>query len=323
MPSSKSPGASPAPDRSPDRLPGQPPVLAVVGPTASGKSGWALQLAEQLDGEIVSADSRQLYRRLNIGAAKPTDADRERVPHHCLDLRDLTEPISLAEYLDHARAAIADIQARDRLPVVVGGSGQYVWALLEGWQVPPALPDHAFRERMTLEAEARGADALHQELRRIDPQAAAKIDHHNVRRIIRALEVYEATGRRISDWQRERHPIRFAAIAPAHERQALDRRINDRTVAMFGAGLRDEVLSLLADGVGHDARGFDAIGYREVLAQIRGELSLLDAIVAVASATKRFSRRQYAWFRRTDPRIRWSSEPPTAHQVKAQIQALG
>ena len=282
-----------------------------------------MQLAEQLDGEIVSADSRQLYRRLNIGAAKPTDADRERVPHHCLDLRDVTEPISLAEYLDHARAAIADIQARDRLPVVVGGSGQYVWALLEGWQVPPAPPDQSFRERMTLEAEARGADALHQELSRIDPQAAANIDHHNVRRIIRALEVYEATGRRISDWQRERHPIRFAAIAPAHERQALDRRINDRTVAMFSAGLRDEVLSLLADGVPHDAPGFHAIGYREVLAEIRGELSLLDAIVAVAGATKRFSRRQYAWFRATDPRIRWSPGPPTAHQVDAQIQALG
>ncbi len=319
MPSSKSAGASPAPDQPADQL----AVLAVVGPTASGKSGWALQLAEQLDGEIVSADSRQLYRRLNIGAAKPTDADRERVPHHCLDLRDPTEPISLAEYLAHARAAIADIQARGRLPVVVGGSGQYVWALLEGWQVPPAPPDQAFREHMTLEAEARGADALHQELSRIDPQAAAKIDHHNVRRIIRALEVYEATGRRISDWQRERQPIRFAAIAPAHERQALDRRINERTVAMFGAGLRDEVLSLLADGVPHDAPGFDAIGYREVLAQIRGELSLLDAIVAVASATKRFSRRQHAWFRVTDPRIRWSPEPPTAQEVNAQIQSLG
>ncbi len=319
MPSSKSPGAS----RAPDRLPHQLPVLAVVGPTASGKSGWALQLAEQLDGEIVSADSRQLYRRLNIGAAKPTDADRARVPHHCLDLRDPSEPISLAEYLEHARGAIADIQARDRLPVVVGGSGQYVWALLEGWQVPPAPPDQIFRERMTLEAEARGADALHQELSRIDPQAAGKIDHHNVRRIIRALEVYEATGRRISDWQRERHPIPFAAIAPAHEQQALDRRINDRTVAMFDAGLRDEVLSLLAEGVAHDAPGFDAIGYREVLAQIRGEHSLIDAIVAVASATKRFSRRQYAWFRAADPRIRWSPEPPTAHQVDAQIQSLG
>ena len=315
MPSSKSAGASPAPD--------QPPVLAVVGPTASGKSGWALQLAEQLDGEIVSADSRQLYRRLNIGAAKPTNADRERVPHHCLDLRDPTEPISLAEFLDHARAAIAEIQARDRLPVVVGGSGQYVWALLEGWQVPPAPPDQAFRERMTLEAAARGADALHRELSRIDPQAAAKIDQHNVRRIIRALEVYEVTGRRISDWQRERQPIRFAAIAPAHEQQALDRRINDRTVAMFGAGLHDEVLSLLAEGVPQGAPGFDAIGYREVLAQIRAELSLLDAIVAVASATKRFSRRQHAWFRAADPRIHWSPGPPTAHQVNAQIQSLG
>ena len=176
---------------------------------------------------------------------------------------------------------------------------------------------------MTLEAEARGADALHQELSRIDPQAAAKIDHHNVRRIIRALEVYEATGRRISDWQRERQPIRFTAIAPAHEQQALDRRINDRTVAMFGAGLRDEVLSLLAEGVPHDAPGFHAIGYREVLAQIRGELSLLDAIVAVASATKRFSRRQYAWFRAHRSAHPLVAEPPTAHEADAQIQALG
>ena len=315
MPSSKSPAASPPPDL--------PPVVAIVGPTASGKSAWALQLAEQLDAEIVSADSRQLYRRLDLGSAKPTAAQRARIPHHCLDLRDPAEPISLAEYLREARDAIADIQRRDRLPIIAGGSGQYVWALLEGWIVPPAPPDPEFRAQMTQQAESHGAPALHRQLAEIDPQAAAQIEPNNLRRVIRALEVHHLTGRPISSWQQQREPLPFAAFAPAHPQQSLDDRIDQRTAHMFRDGLVDEVAALLREGVPADAPGFHAIGYREVLAHLRSELSLLDTVAAVARATQRFSRRQRAWFRPNDPRIRWSADPPAPDLVRAQIATLG
>lgn len=306
MPSSKSPAASPPPEPSA----GESAVLAVVGPTASGKSAWALELAQRLDAEIVSADSRQLYRGLEIGSAKPTPAERALIPHHCLDLRDPAESISLAEYLDAARAAIADIHSRGKLPLVVGGSGQYVWALLEGWIVPPAPPDRALRDQLTREAESRGAPALHDDLARVDPDAASRIPPNNLRRIIRALEVHRQTGRPISSWQRERRPLRFAAYAPAHSPEALDRRIDERAAAMFRVGFVDEVADLRREGVPEDAPGFNAIGYREVLSHLRGELSLLDTVAAVARATQRFSRRQRKWFRADNPRIRWSAALP-------------
>ena len=315
MPSSKSRGASLPPD--------QPPALAVVGPTASGKSAWALQLAEQLEAEIVSADSRQLYRRLDIGTAKPSAAERARIPHHCLDIRDPAEPISLAEYLLEARASIAAIRSRDRLPIIVGGSGQYVWALLEGWQVPPVPPDRAFRARMARAAEACGAATLHRRLAAVDPEAAARIDSRNLRRIIRALEVQQASGRSIWSWRSRREPLPFIAVGPARAQETLDRRIAERSAAMFNAGLLEEVAALLRAGVAVDAPGFDAIGYREALAHIRGKLPLLDAAAAVATATQRFSRRQRAWFRPADPRIHWSAQPPAPAWIKAQIQAHG
>ena len=306
MLSSKSPAASPPPEPGA----GESVVLAVVGPTASGKSAWALELAQRLDAEIVSADSRQLYRGLEIGSAKPTPAERALIPHHCLDLRDPAESISLAEYLDAARAAIAHIQSRGKLPLIVGGSGQYVWALLEGWIVPPAPPDHVLRDQLTREAETRGAPALHDDLAQVDPAAARRIPPNNLRRIIRALEVHRQTGRPISSWQRERRPLRFSSYAPAHSPEALDRRIDERAAAMFRDGFVGEVADLLRSGVPEDAPGFDAIGYREVLAHLRGELSLLDTVAAVARATQRFSRRQRKWFRADDPRIRWSAALP-------------
>lgn len=318
MPSLKSRGASPLPE-----LIRADAVLAIVGPTASGKSEWALQLAEQLGGEIVSADSRQLYRRLDIGSAKPTPADRARARHHCLDLREPNEPISLAEYLTAARAAIDEIHGRGRLPIIVGGSGQYVWALLEGWIVPPAPPDPAFRRRLEAEAERRGAAAIHAELADLDPEAAGKIEPRNLRRVIRALEVHRATGETISSWQQRRQPLFHAALAPLHEQRTLDERIERRTVQMFRDGMIDEVRALLADGVPESAPGFDAIGYREVLAWLRGGRTLLDTAADAVRATQRFSRRQRAWFRPGDPRIVWSEHMPAADLIRARIQRLG
>ena len=326
MPSSKSPTKSPAPSEAP---PIAAPVAAIVGPTASGKSAWALQLAQALDGEIVSADSRQLYRRLDIGSAKPTAAERALIPHHCLDLREPQQPISLAEYLDAARAAIADIQRRGKPTIIVGGSGQYVWALLEGWIVPPAAPDPTFREQLTLEAQSRGTPALHRDLAQVDAEAAAQIDPNNLRRIIRALEVHHATGRPISSWRRERRPLKFAAFAPDLPQRELDERIDRRTAAMFRNGLVEEVAALLREGVPPNAPAFKAIGYPEVLAHLRreppqgespmGEYSLLDAVAAVARATQRYSRRQRPWFRPNDPRIAWSAAPPPPESVAAHL----
>ena len=297
----------PSPVPSPT-APDTPPLIAVVGPTASGKSDWATRIAARLDGEIVSIDSRQIYRRLDIGTAKPTAEMRAAVPHWCIDLVDPTERYSLGAYLKAARAAIGEICARGKRPIAVGGSGQHLRALLEGWQVPPVAEDSEFREALSREPTA----TLAQRLRAVDPQAAERIGPTNTRRIIRALEVHCATGRPISEWQRLREPPEYRAVAPDLPFDELDERIARRTAAMFEAGFIDEVRDLLADGLPADAPGFNSIGYREVLAHLRGETTLDQAVEGVAQATRRFARRQRAWFRRDDPAICWSADVPLA-----------
>lgn len=293
---------SPPPDR--------PRAVAVVGPTASGKSEWGVRIARALDGEVVSTDSRQVYRRLDIGTAKPTAEMREAVPHHCLDIAAPIARCSLAEFLAAARAAVADIEARGKLPVIVGGSGQYVTALIEGWVVPPAAPNERLRGDLEAFANAYGADALHRELARHDPVSAGRIDARNLRRVIRALEIHYITGTPMSEWTKQRQPLPCHVTAPLISEEALDARIEARTRAMFDAGLADEVRTLLATGVGADAPGFDAIGYREVVAHLQGGPGLGETISAVAQATRRFARRQRAWFRAGDERIRWREDAP-------------
>ena len=297
--------SSPSPEPSPPP-PDQRPLIAVVGLTASGKSDWALRVAQRLDGEIVSIDSRQIYRRLDIGTAKPTAAMREAVPHWCIDIVEPTERYSLGAYLKAARAAIHDIRARGKRPIAVGGSGQHMRALLEGWQVPPVEADEEFRESVASES----AESLFERLSEVDPVAAEQIGPTNARRIIRALEVQQLTGTRISEWQRMREPVHYRAVAPDVPLKELDLRIERRTTEMFDAGFVDEVRNLLADGTPEEAPGFDAIGYREVLAHLRGELTMDEAISAVVQATRRFARRQRAWFRRDDPSICWSADVP-------------
>ncbi len=281
------------------------PILAIVGPTASGKSAWGLALAERLGGEIISADSGQVYRGLDIGTAKPSPADRARVPHHCLDHGDPRQRYHLARFVREATAALADIRARGRRPLVVGGTGQYVWALLEGWTVPEVAPDEALRAALQARVGHDGPHALHADLAAVDPVAAARIDPRNVRRVIRALEVYRATGRPISAWHDARAPLEALIVAPDLDRAALDARIAARVEAMFAAGLVEEVAGLLAAGVPPEAPGFDTIGYREVLAHLAGRLSREEAIAAVQRATHRLARRQRMWFRHDDPRIHW------------------
>lgn len=288
--------------------PEESPLIAVVGLTASGKSDWAMRIARQLDGEIVSIDSRQIYRRLDIGTAKPTAEMREEIPHWCIDIVNPSERYSLGAYLKAARAAINDIRARGKQPIAVGGSGQHMRALLEGWQVPPVEEDSQFREALSREPR----ESLFERLREIDPRAAEQIGPTNVRRIIRALEVHHATGQPISEWQQMREPLDARVVAPEVPLEDLDHRIATRTEAMVEAGFVEEVRELLAEGVPEDAPGFDSIGYREVLAHLRGELSLEEAVEGVAQATRRFARRQRSWFRRDDPAICWAADVPLA-----------
>ena len=288
--------------------PDVPPLIAVVGLTASGKTDWAMQIARHLDGEVVSIDSRQIYRRLDIGTAKPSIDWREEVAHWCIDIVDPTERYSLGEYLKAARAAIADIRGRGKRPIAVGGSGQHMRALLEGWQVPPVAEDVQFRDALNSEPVGR----LFERLTGIDPAAAEQIGPTNARRIIRALEVHQLTGKPISEWQQMREPVDVRTVAPDFALEELDERIGRRTIAMFAAGFVDEVRGLLTEGVPANAPSFDSIGYREVLAHLGGELSLEQAIDGVAQATRRFARRQRAWFRRDDPAICWAADVPLA-----------
>ncbi len=291
------------------------PLIAIVGPTASGKSAWAAELAEAAGSEIVGADSRQVYRGLDIGTAKPAAAERARIPHHCVDQIDPRERYHVARYLREAGEAIAGIQARGRRPLLVGGTGQYVWALLEGWDVPEVAPDDAFRGEMQARAEREGAEALHTELAQTDPVAAAAIPAANVRRVIRALEVQRASGRPISAWHEARAPLPVRIVAPEVEREELGARIDSRVEEMFAAGLVGETQALLEAGVPPDAPGFDSVGYREVVRYLAGELPLEACVAAVKRSTRRLAKKQRAWFRRDDTRIQWCGDVAAARAV--------
>jgi tRNA dimethylallyltransferase len=275
--------------------------VALVGATAVGKTAAAVHLAASPGGEIVSADSRQIYRGMTIGTAKPTAAEQAAARHHLVDVRDPDEAFSLAEYLVLARSVIDGLHARGTLPLVVGGTAQYVFGLLDGWQVPPVAPQPVLRARL----EAEGAGALHDRLTRLDPMAAAKIGPRNLRRLVRALEVWEVTGRTISDWQTRRDvPYRVLRLGLTLPRPELHRRIGERIDRMIEAGLLDEVRALLAAGYPATLPAFQTMGYAEIIRVLAGEWSLAEARAQIAISTHRFVRHQETWFRR-DPTIRW------------------
>jgi len=276
-------------------------ILLITGPTAGGKERLALAVAERLGGEIVSADSMKVYRGLDVGTAKPSPEARRRVPHHAIDVADPDETFSAARWLELAEAAIADIRARGRAPIVSGGTPLYLKALLEGLFEGPAA-DPALRRRLRAEAGARGADHLHARLARLDPEAAGRIHPNDLRRIVRALEVHEKTGRPISALQRqwgERRPAyRPLLLALRRSRDDLTRRITDRARRMLEAGLVDEVRALVGR-CGDLARGpRQALGYAEVLAYLRGDLAEADLQAAIVAHTRQFARRQMSWLRR-------------------------
>jgi tRNA dimethylallyltransferase len=297
-------------------------LVAIVGPTATGKSALALDLAQEFGGEIINADSRQVYRCMEIGTAMPSEADRARVPHHLYGIASPAEPFSLALFLRQAHAALDVCWSRDRLSIVVGGTGQYVWALLEGWSVPEVPPDDALRAELTAVAAADGENALHARLAELDPAAAASIDPRNVRRVIRALEVIHATGRPFSE-ARTRTPPPWRSLllgldAPPAE---LDERIEQRVNAMIAAGLVDEVRRLLDAGVPRTASAMASIGYQQFAVHLSGELTFDEARAETIRATRRLARRQRQWFRRSDPRITWLDSPSDARAVVGTFMA--
>ncbi len=291
------------------RLPDQtsrPPLVVILGPTAVGKTELSLQLAERLGGEIISADSRLFYRGMDIGTAKPTPEERRRVPHHMIDIADPDRTWSLAQFQQETLKIIPQILQRGNLPMLVGGSGQYIRAILEGWQIPKSRPDPQLRQALDAWADEIGGDGLHARLAVLDPGAAAKIDPRNVRRTVRALEVIFHTGRRFSDQRRRGpSPYRNLQIGLMRPRAALYERIDKRIDAMLTAGLVDEVRGLLARGYPPDLPTLSAIGYREIIAHLNGEISLEEAVVQIRRATRTFVRRQANWFKMDDPHIQW------------------
>ncbi len=292
---------------------GQGPIklTAIVGPTAVGKTALAVAMAARVGGEIVSADSRQVYRQMDIGTAKPTAAERAAAPHHLIDIVDPDEEFSLATYQELALAAIDDIAARGRVPLLVGGTGQYLAALLEGWQIPRVPPQPELRAALEREAAERGAEALHARLAAVDPVAAARIPPANLRRVIRALEVHAVTGRPISD-QQTRVPPPFAVrtIWLTRPRDELYARADARVDAMVAAGLADEVAGLLRRGYGWELPAMSSLGYAQLRPYLEGAASLADCVERLKFDTHAFIRRQGAWFRRLPGLEVWTPDHP-------------
>jgi len=312
--------ASPEPERQDERA----PLVVIVGPTAVGKTALSLRLAARLGGEVVSADSRLFYRGMDIGTAKPTPQERAQVPHHLVDIAWPDETVGLAEFQELAHAAIEDIRRRGRLPLLVGGSGQYVRALLEGWRVPRVPPDPALRAELEAQAQREGSAGLVARLTELDPAAAACIDPRNVRRLVRALEVCLTTGQPFSA-QRGRHlpPYRTLRIGLTMARPALYARADQRVDAMIAAGLEEEVRGLLARGYGFDLPAMSALGYLQFKPYFEGQSTLDEVIAEIKRATRRFIRHQYAWFRLSDPTLHWfdAQQPTTPEEVEALIRA--
>ena len=281
-------------------------LLVIVGPTAVRKSALALAVAERFRGEIVSADSRQVYRHMDVGTAKPSLQDQSAIPHHLVDVIDPDEEYSLALFLRQATDAIKEIQQVSKLPILVGGTGQYVWALLEGWKVPEVPPDPELRRRLQRRSDREGYAELHAELSRLDPASAARIDARNVRRVIRALEVHSTSqaGQRVRP-RKEPPPFQAKLVGLALDRCSLYQRIDRRVDAMMDSGWIDEVRALLEKGYSPELPSLSSLGYRELVQHLGTELPLDEAEQRIKRRTHRFARQQRAWFRPTDKRIEW------------------
>ncbi len=282
------------------------PLIVVLGPTAIGKTGLALKLAQALNGEIIGADSRQVYHYMDIGTAKPTPMQRSSVPHHLVDFIAPDDNLTLARYQALAYAQIDLLHTQGKLPLLVGGTGQYISAVTEGWSIPEVPPNMVFRAELEAYAGAGGGAALHRHLTIVDPEASVKIHPNNVRRVIRALEVYEMTGERISDLQRKKPPpYAILELGLYMERHRLQARADRRVDQMMATGFLMEVRRLLASGFRRDLPSMSGLGYAQLAAYLLDDLPLEQAIADTKTATHQFIRRQLTWFRGHDNGILW------------------
>lgn len=287
------------------RLAGKP-LIVILGPTGVGKTQLAIQIAREFNGEIIGADSRQIYRYMDIGTAKPTPEQTALVPHHLINVVEPDDNLTLAEYQEQAYAAIDSLHEKGKLPLLVGGTGQYITAVVEGWSIPRVPPNFELRAEYEAFAEEHGADALHARLKAVDPDSAAKIHPNNVRRVVRALEVYDESGTPISELQRKRKPpYRIMTIGLNMPREALYERVDRRVDAMIEQGFVDEVRDLLQRGYARELPSMSGIGYLEIAAYLADEYPLEDAIQKTYSSTHEFIRKQDVWFRGHDHGILW------------------
>jgi tRNA dimethylallyltransferase len=297
-----------------------PPLIVLVGPTAVGKTLKAIQLAEMLNGEIVSADSRLFYRGMDIGTAKPSPAEQARIPHHLIDVAEPDQVWSITVFQQAAKDAISQIHSRGKLPFLVGGSGQYVHAVTKGWTPPRIKPNPELRKELEKLAEVNGHVWLHDRLVALDPSAAEKIDPRNVRRTIRALEVILTSGHLFSEQKGQLpSPYSLVEVGLSMPRVELYQRIDARIEAMFEQGLIGEVERLLKKGFSPDLPTMSAIGYRECAKVIEGTLTVEDAKVQMRKATRIFVRRQSNWFKENDPGISWFDSNSSIQEIVSHI----
>jgi tRNA dimethylallyltransferase len=300
---------------------GQPKLVAIVGPTAVGKTALALALAELLPLEVISADSRQVYRHMDIGTAKPTHLERQRVPHHLIDIVNPDEVLTLAQYQEAAFQAIEDTVRRGKVPFLVGGTGLYVHAVVENWQVPRVPPSPALRQELEERARREGALALHRFLAQLDPVAASRIHPNNVRRVIRALEVTLSAGEPITRLQGKGAPrYRTLMIGLSGPRHWLYERADARVDAMIAQGLVAETKRLLDMGYSPSLPAMSGLGYRQICQHLLGHCSLEEAIRRIKAGTHRFIRQQHTWFRLDDPHVEWQMPPFSPERIAERVQ---
>lgn len=277
-------------------------VIVITGPTATGKTALSVRLARELDGEIVSADSIQIYKKLNIGSAKPTEEEKCGVPHYLMDFLEADSTYSVADYVKDAKEKIDDILSRKKVPIVVGGTGLYISSLVENISFTESEKNEEIRECLKKELEEKGPLALHERLKEIDPVSAKAIHPNNTKRVIRAIEIFETTGKTRTEQEKDsklqKSPYDFCLIALSCERELMYERINKRVDIMKSNGLFSEVLNLLDEGVSPDAQSMQGIGYKEAVQAILGEITEEDSIELIKKNSRNYAKRQLTWFRR-------------------------
>ena len=297
-----------------------PKILVIVGPTASGKTRMAVELAQRHNGEVISADSMQIYRTMDIGTAKPTKEEMGGIPHHMIDVADPEEDFSVARYVEMAARCVDDVLERGKLPIVAGGTGLYIDSLLSGRTFAPFSPDSALRGELERELAEKGGQAMLEALAQVDPEAAQRLHPNDHKRIVRALEVYRSTGKPITQHNRETQaiPPRYNALTIGlafQDRQAMWRRIDQRVDEMVAAGLEDEVRRLLTSGISPKCTAMQAIGYKEFTQALSGEMTWQEAADVVKLRSRQYAKRQLTWFGR-NPNTRWVrwDDPPEFEQ---------